>query len=149
MASWKVQHEHLAKLRTPPEHTETDSKIACPVSVPDVKRNCQRPCLRLKASCGPWKMHPSQRTSNHRDVYYCLLLMGREIRLQSLESTKLLRSKFHFFSLCYFLESTHLRRKINSLLLHCWHWNERVHVDINLVVEIQRVDHGNVLLCRE
>lgn len=27
--------------------------------------------------------------------------------------------------------------------------NERVHVDINLVVEIQRVDHGNVLLCRE
>lgn len=54
------------------------------------------------------------------------------------------------FFLCVIFWNPHiLGEKNNSLLLHCWHWNERVHVDINLVVEIQRVDHGNVLLCRE
>ncbi len=27
------------------------------------------------------------------------------------------------------------------LPLHSWHWKERVHVDVNFVVEIQRFDH--------
>ena len=82
----------------------------------------------------------------------CLLLFaayGQGDPTPSIGINQVAAFKVPCFLCVIFLESTHLRRKNNSLLLHCWHWNERVHVDINLVVEIQRVDHGNVLLCRE